>query len=405
MLCIARQAPRLLSFTRFFLLAAAPIAWGQIQDRPVSSPAPTPIAMSGAHYQLMFNTQTFGIDTTPNPIPSLISLSQGGQLQLHFDIEPLADVEYTIQCLGFTPTFTGTGVNGYIFMDYANVPQAQDVGLILVPLGSVATDPLKDVVMTFKDAGTYSIKVNVGGHAYPFTVTVLPAGTGTTFYGGIYDPSILYAPNTIVAYTATDNSSLHFYLETNPNGSKGLCPCLTGLDWVDIGGPPTPGPIGPAGPQGPAGPAGPQGPAGPAGGPAGPVGPQGPAGPIGPAGPTGPAGAVGPAGPIGPTGATGPAGPAGAPGSTGPQGPVGPAGPAGPAGAIGPQGAVGPVGPMGPVGPQGPAGPGLVSGSIVTLPATATAPANSKLLGTSDLIYLDPSNHPKTLTVKFYQLN
>jgi hypothetical protein len=60
---------------------------------------------------------------------------------------------------------------------------------------------------------------------------------------------------------------------------------------------------------------------------------------------------------------------------------------------------------MGPVGPQGPAGPGLVSGSIVTLPATATAPASWKLLGTSELLYLDPTSHPKTLTVKFYQMN
>jgi hypothetical protein len=457
---LARQALRLLSVSCLIVLAIVPFASAQIPARtqlnPQNVPAGTPIAMSGARYQATFNTQ-LTIETTPNPIPQLVTVSQGGQLALHFDLDPYLDVSYSIRCLGFNPTVNGPGVKGYIFMDYASAPLSQDIALILVPLGEVSTDPLKDVVMTFKDAGTYSLQFGIdAAHFYNLTVTVLPAGTGIASYGGLFNPNILYAPNTIVSYTATDNSALHFYLETNPNGSQGLCPCLFGLDWVDIGGPPTPGPIGPAGPTGPAGP---QGPAGPAGGPAGPPGPTGPAGPAGaagaagPIGPMGPAGATGPAGPIGPagpagapgasgpigpagpTGVTGPAGaigPAGPAGAAGPAGPIGPAGPAGatgpagaigpagpvgatgPAGAIGPQGSagpmgpmgsVGPMGPMGPVGPQGPAGPGLVSGSIVTLPATATAPTSWKLLGTSELLYLDPTNHPKTLAVKFYQLN
>jgi hypothetical protein len=60
---------------------------------------------------------------------------------------------------------------------------------------------------------------------------------------------------------------------------------------------------------------------------------------------------------------------------------------------------------MGPVGPEGPPGPGLVSGSIIALPATHTAPASWKLLGASDLIYNDASNHIQILAIKYYQMN
>ena len=99
-------------------------------------------------------------------------------------------------------------------------------------------------------------------------------------------------------------------------------------------------------------------------------------------------------------GATGPVGPPGPQGVQGPQGPQGPQGQTGPQGLPGVQGV---PGPQGQTGPQGPAGPGLVSGSILTLPAVQTPPAGFTLLGTSALIYLDPSNHPKTLAVKYYQ--
>ena len=56
------------------------------------------------------------------------------------------------------------------------------------------------------------------------------------------------------------------------------------------------------------------------------------------------------------------------------------------------------------MGLKGPAGPGLVSGSVLTLPASQTAPPGFTLLGTSTLFYLDSSNHLKNLDVKFYQM-
>ncbi len=99
-------------------------------------------------------------------------------------------------------------------------------------------------------------------------------------------------------------------------------------------------------------------------------------------------------------GAQGATGPVGSPGPQGVQGPQGSQGPTGPQGLPGIQGL---PGPQGQPGPQGPPGPGLVSGSILTLPAGQTPPTGFTLLGTSALIYVDPSNHPKTLAVKYYQ--
>src|SRR5579859_1952229 len=101
---LARQALRLLTVSCFFLLAIVPFASAQIPARmqlnPQNVPAGTPIAMSGARYQATFNTQTFTIETTPNPIPKLVTVSQGGQLALHFDLDPFVEVSYTILCLG-----------------------------------------------------------------------------------------------------------------------------------------------------------------------------------------------------------------------------------------------------------------------------------------------------------------
>jgi hypothetical protein len=123
-------------------------------------------------------------------------------------------------------------------------------------------------------------------------------------------------------------------------------------------------------------------------------------GAVGAQGPAGPPGAIGPQGlqgPPGPPGAIGATGQAGSPGPIGIPGPTGPAGPAGVAGTAGPPGATGAVG------PAGPPGPGLVSGSIIALPLGAAGPAGFTLLGTSDLVYLDPSKRPKILTVNLYQ--
>jgi len=104
----------------------------------------------------------------------------------------------------------------------------------------------------------------------------------------------------------------------------------------------------------------------------------------------------GPAGPAGPAGATGATGPVGPQASQGPQGGPGPAGPQGPAGA---------TGAVGPVGPQGPAGVGLVSGTYLTLPSTAPAPAGFTLVGTTTITYRDTHNVIHDATVKLYQKN
>jgi hypothetical protein len=404
---VTRQALSLLSFCCFMLLALAPGARAQVGERPLSIQGQTPIAMSGARYAVLYD-QLGNLNTTPNPIPPLISLAQGGQLALHFDNPTgtywvLPYPNYWIQCLGFNPTFNGT--NGFVYVDFTGVPQFADFSVQLAPGGISWSGPSKDVAFTFKDAGTYSMRISGDGNQWTtFTVTVLPVGMGLTSFGGLYNQYVLYAPNTIVA-TGSSPSTYTFWLEANPLGSSSL-PQAGNPDWYQLG----TGLQGAPGPQGPAGPAGATGPSGPAG-PTGLAGPIGPPGPTGPAGPAGPVGAVGPAGPIGPAGpagAVGPAGPNGTPGPVGPAGAAGPAGPIGPMGPAGPAGAIGPAGPMGPmglVGPQGPPGRGLVPGSILTLPATATPPPGCTLLGTSELIYLDTNNHPKVLAIKYYQMN
>ena len=44
-----------------------------------------------------------------------------------------------------------------------------------------------------------------------------------------------------------------------------------------------------------------------------------------------------------------------------------------------------------------------MTGAIITLPAVQAPPAGFKLLGTSTILYLDASNHLKTLSVKYYE--
>jgi hypothetical protein len=305
----------------------------------------------------MFNSQSGLIETAPNPLPGMISLSPGGQLGLYIDTEPQAPGLYAIRLLTFVAAYPGPGVNGYIFIDYPSIPGSQDIALLLVPGGEDTTSQLNNLILTFKDPGVYSLQFTIDAqHWVPLTVTVLPiqAGvvTGGVSYAGPWDPHTLYAPNTIVA-TGGILAGYTFWLEANPNGTT-TQPALANYDWLLLG---------PAsGQQGPAGPAGPQGP----------PGAQGPAGTQGPVGPAGPQGATGP------IGLTGPAGP---------------------------QGAAGPAGPAGPMGPQGPAGVGLVSGSILTLPATSPAPLGFTLLGTATLSYADGTNKKASLDVKYYRMN
>lgn len=251
--------------------------------------APRAMAQAQAEIHVMYNTQSGQIETAPNPVPGLVTLSQGGQLGLYFDIEPLVEVSYTIRCTGFSAAYPGGGVNGFIFADYPSVPGSEDLALILVPNGSISTDPLKNAILTFKDMGTYTLQIGIDPvHFTTLTVTVLPAQTGSMVFGGLYDPNMLYAPNTLVA-TGGFFSGFDFWLETNSFGTR-TAPQPGNFDWIHLG-----SSTGTPGPQGPAGPAGPEGPAGAAG----PQGPTGPAGPQGPAGSTGLTGAAGPQGPQG----------------------------------------------------------------------------------------------------------
>ena len=345
---ITGQSIRLLSLCCFVLLKLAPCVRADIPGSP-----PPLIAMSGARYEVVFNTNTGLPDNVPNPIPPLITLSQGGQLVLHVGTEPAA----TNFCMGynsFNPSFPGVGVDGAISVEFSNIDPTSFVVIKPINLGFCA--PNHDAGITFKDAGTYSFSLSVDqAHTFPVNVTVLPAGTGYTSFGGVFDPNILYTPNTIVS-TGTATTGYSFWLEVNPNGSSSL-PQLGSSDWSALG----------TGPQGPIGPEGLQGPAG-------------------------------PTGPPGPTGLTGSTGATGAQGLQGPQGPQGPVGP------IGPTGAQGPVGPKGATGPQGPAGLGFVPGAIMTLPAAQVPPSGVTLLGSSTIEFIDGSGHKRILAVKYYQL-
>ena len=64
---------------------------------------------------------------------------------------------------------------------YADIPPpgTGDFAALLVPGGSVSTDPSTNVILTFKDMGTYSIQVGIDpAHFSTFTVTVLPFDSG-----------------------------------------------------------------------------------------------------------------------------------------------------------------------------------------------------------------------------------
>lgn len=347
MKAVSKHTLLLLSFLCFVLLALAPMAKAQAQ----------------AEFHIVYNPSTGLIDTNPNPLPSLISISQGGQLGLYIDLtQPSSQVNYAIRCTSFTAAYPGNGVNGYIYIDYPATPASPDgTALLLVPQGEDTTEFLNDLILTFKDAGMYNLQFSIDSqHWTNLTVTVLPTGTGTTTFAGSWSPILTYAPNTIVT-TGGVLTGLTYWLENNPGGAPvGVTPGTGNIfDWFRLSAPPIPGPQGPQGVDGPQGPAGPQG-------------------PQGTTGLTGATGAQGPQGPVGLTGATGAQGPQGLTGAPGVQGLTGQ------------------------TGPQGPIGPGLVSGSILTLETGKPAPAGFTLLGNSTVSYMDSTNHKKSLSISYY---
>lgn len=368
-------------------------------------PQPTQ-AQTVQDYRIYVNfdllTQTIAVQD--NPLPPIIGLSKNGTLHLtfqttSFDIEGYRAIyagpaNSTIQ-VGLTSiTNGGLGTNGFFHEVpmQATPPTAFDTGLFINP-GLM----LCDAYITFPNPGVYGFIVTAQGitpafneitTGIAFAVSVsdsVPPSEPAVFWGP-WNPSVQYPKGAIVTTGPIindpnlgqhqDPSQLSYWVSVftdNVGNDPTQAPGNAFADWFPLSSAGNIGPTGPAGPQGPQGVPGPQGSQGPQGA----TGAQGPAGPQGVAGATGP---VGPPGPAGPTGTTGP---------SGPQGPAGP---------------IGPVGPMGPMGLQGPAGPGLVHGSILTLPATQAPPGGFTLLGTSEIAYLDASNHVKTLLVKFYQM-
>jgi hypothetical protein len=395
---------------------------------------------------IAFDNVTQTVQVQDNPLPPIVGLSKNGTLHLTF--QPLLN-----ELASYTAVYSGPAGSALKVAMQADVSFETNVELAFfdVPTQAGATTAfnssnffnpgiqLYNVYITFPNPGLYAFIVNATGltnsntlvsTGFGFVVSVsdsIPPSEPAVFWGP-WNPSVQYPKGAIVTTGPTitdpnlgqhqDPSQLSYWVSVfadNLANDPTQASSNNFADWYplsssgNVGLPGPAGPVGPPGPPGAAGPAGADGPSGPIGmtGSAGPAGLPGPAGSTGPAGPAGPTGLTGSAGPAGATGLTGPQGPAGPQGAPGPAGgpgatgPIGPAGQAGPTGQTGPQGSMGPVGPMG---LRGPAGPGLVSGSILTLPATQPAPAGFTLLGTSTIAYVDASNHLKTLQVKYYQM-
>lgn len=246
--------------------------------------ATTAQAQTEVSYQLMFDSTTGGLVTSPNPLPEFLTLSQGGQLTLF--INTIFLTQPTIQYGGFVPFSGGTGNVSLVTLEGPTGGLA--VG------GSFVSDFETQVTWSlgFTDAGVYSFAVGMQGFPLvPFALVVLPSGTGNVIYAGFWNTNLFYPPNTIVATSdANGPNNFDFWLETNPFGSlPGSIPMLSPVgDWYHLSGPASavPGPQGPQGPAGPAGPPGPQGPTG-ATGPTGAPGPTGAQGPMGLTGPQG----------------------------------------------------------------------------------------------------------------------
>jgi Collagen triple helix repeat (20 copies) len=424
--------PELKTIVMLVLALMAVMGW------PQAAPAQTV-----QDYRILINFDN--ISQTPqvqdNPLPPIVGLSKNGTLHLTFQALGIPLSNYTATYSGPTGSALKVAMRGDV-SDQANA----SVAFFDVPTQAGATTAfnsgnffnpgllLYDVYITFPNPGfygfiatatglTFSNTLVSSGFAFAVSVSDSVRPSEPAVFWGPWNPSVHYPKGAIVTTGPNlgqhqDPSQLRYWVSVfadNVGNDPTQAASNNFADWYPLsssGNVGLPGPAGPAGPVGPPGPAGPAGADGPSGaigmtGPTGPAGPPGPAGSIGQAGPAGPTGLTGSAGPAGATGLTGPQGPAGPQGTPGPTGatgatgPVGPAGPAGPTGQTGPQGSMGPVGPMG---LRGPAGPGLVSGSILTLPATQPAPAGFTLVGTSTIAYVDASNHLKTLQVKYYQM-
>jgi hypothetical protein len=389
------SVPRLKTIVMLALALVAVIAW------PIAAQAQ---AVQDYRMYVDFDPVSGNIVVHDNPLPPVIGLSKNGTLHLTFQSVSAYLAEYRTTFTGPAGSTLSLGLRSDIFQDANVVVAFRDVATQTGPTplfdSGLFVNPgllIHDVYIAFPNPGLYQFQLTISGDTasnslatsnLPFVVSVsdsIPPSEPAVFWGP-WNPSVQYPKGAIVTTGPTitdpnlgqhqDPSQLSYWVSvfTDNVGSDPTQAASNNFaDWY---------PLSSAGNVG-------------LPGPAGPVGPPGPPGSAGPAGADGPSGPIGMTGPAGPQGASGPAG---GPGATGP---IGPAGPAGPAGQTGPQGSMGPVGPMG---LRGPAGPGLVSGSILTLPATQAPPAGFTLLGGSEIVYLDSSNHLKTLQVKYYQM-
>jgi hypothetical protein len=252
---------------------------------------PAARAQNGTFYHLLYDSNTGALITTPNPLPPVITLSQGGQLVL--DVEAsLVKSSPALTSSGFQPFSGGTGD---IFVEFSGNCAFCPPGVLFdaahstLPPGGLVAGGTNILTLSFSDPGIYSLAASgatSGSSTFnlqqvPFQVIVLPS-SNTMLYDGV-NVSKFYPPNAIVS-TQTATGYI-FWFEANPNGSyqgqSAPTPAAPG-DWQQLGA----GAPGPQGLQGPMGPAGPQGPMGLTGatGTQGPIGPQGKTGPQGPAG-------------------------------------------------------------------------------------------------------------------------
>ena len=229
-------------------------------------------AQTGAAYQLTFDPNTSLLINQPNPLANILSVTAGGQISFEMSSQPAVSGAggLLLNYNSFQPSAAG-GTGSVLF---ARVDSTGSEVLSLTGTHTYfncCSGITRIFSLSFTDVGLYQFVIGQNGNVgYPFTVAVLPAGSGNAVYAGSWDSSIFYPPNTMVVTGAT--TGIDFWIEVNPKGSQGNLPTLASSDWAHI--------AGPASGTGPAGPQGPPGPQGPAGlmGPMGPVGPQGPAG-------------------------------------------------------------------------------------------------------------------------------
>ena len=271
---IAKQAAGLL------VLCCLPLVW-----------TPPARAQAQLTYHMVYDVGTNPTTelTSPDPLPLVITIAQGGQVSFHIEaFTGTFSLPYPgdIHLLAFVPFSGGTGT---IQVEWSGgIPTYQFTQMQHLSVGGYsAVQGYSLSTLTFTDAGIYELRVGADSSGSKTVQVIVMPISANLIYDGLWNSSTFYPPNAVVVtQTAT---GYNFWFEANPNGSSpGQSSPTPGVpgDWQQIG-------TGAPGPQGPQGPIG-------LTGPTGPTGATGPQGPIGLAGPQGPMGFTGPQGPAGP---------------------------------------------------------------------------------------------------------